>query len=331
MSASQKARASTSSTHSQHARATGASSRRKSAGTRRKRSTALTAAIFGAVLVVAAILIIVLVSVTGNKTSSGPKGFGMKVAPASVVKAISNVSSATFAQAGTTISSTAGPYTGVITTLKKQSELTSGGKPEIVYVGSNWCPYCAATRWPLAIALARFGAFKNLRITASGRATGESYPGTSTLSFYKTTYTSRYISFLTDETCTDIVSSSTSASVEGCNGYLPLEPLKGEAETIFAKYDYPPYVSSTDQGTIPFLDFANVYLEDGAFMGPSILTDFSQLEIAQSLDNPNASPAQTMLSGANYYTAVICKLTHNQPASVCKMPVVKQAAVSLKL
>ena len=39
--------------------------------------------------------------------------------------------------------------------------------------------------------------------------------------------------------------------------------------------------------------------------------------------------AQTILVSANYYSAMICKLTNNQPGSVCQMPVVKQAAAQL--
>src|SRR5215472_10970196 len=30
--------------------------------------------------------------------------------------------------------------------------LTSGGKPEILYVGAEYCPYCAAERWAMAVA-----------------------------------------------------------------------------------------------------------------------------------------------------------------------------------
>ena len=37
--------------------------------------------------------------------------------------------------------------------------LTSGGKPEMLYIGAEWCPYCAAERWAMAVALRRFGTF----------------------------------------------------------------------------------------------------------------------------------------------------------------------------
>src|SRR5213080_1861007 len=41
------------------------------------------------------------------------------------------------------------------------------GKPEIFYYGAEFCPYCAAQRWPLVIALSRFGTFSGLQTTSS--------------------------------------------------------------------------------------------------------------------------------------------------------------------
>ena len=41
--------------------------------------------------------------------------------------------------------------------------LTSGGKPEMLYIGAEYCPYCAAERWAMIVALSRFGTFSGLR------------------------------------------------------------------------------------------------------------------------------------------------------------------------
>ena len=118
-----------------------------------------------------------------------------------------------------------------------------------------------------------------------------------------------------------------------CNGYVPLENMTPANGKLFDKYDYPPYVPSTglSPGGIPFIDFGNQIHEDGAFIIPTILGGFSQLQVAESLGNPTALPGQAILVAANYYTAIICKLTKNQPGSVCDMPVVKQSARALKL
>jgi len=322
-------RAKAGSSPARRARTGGAASRRASAKNAPQRSTAMTAGIFGTVLVVLAILVIVLVSVTGKSTPANA-GFGLKPAPAAVVSAISHVPASAFAAAGSKITS-AGPYTIALSATKKQPPLTSDGKPLIVYMGSNWCPYCAASRWPLAVALSRFGSFAKLHITESGIATDEAYPGTPTLSFYGSTYTSPYVSFSGTEQCSDLISSSTSTATEDCNGYKPLEALSPAVQKILLKYDFPPFESKNNEGGIPFIDFGNKIIEDGDFMDPSILAGLTHVQIAQSLGNPIASPAQPILVSANFYTAAICKLTNNKPGSVCDMPVVKQAAKQLKL
>lgn len=313
----------------QRARSGGPNSRRGSDGRPEKRSTAMTVTVFGTVLVVLVVLVIVLVSVTGGKNKTSVSSYGMKPASASVVNAIAGVSPSAFAAAGS-VATSYGPYLNGMIYPKKQSALTLDGKPLIVYVGSNFCPYCAATRWPLTVALARFGTFKNLKITQSGPSP-EIYPSTNTVSFYHSSYTSRYISFLPTEQCTNITSSSTSTAVEECNGYLPLEPLKGTGYKVFAKYDFPPYQTTTNKGGIPFLDFGNKMIEDGAFVDPTDFAGYDQVQIAQSLvNNPTATPANTVLVAANYYSAEICKLTGGKPGSVCKMAAVKQAATALK-
>ena len=65
------------------------------------------------------------------------------------------------------------------------------GKPLITYIGAEYCPYSAAERWALAVALSRFGTFSNLSGTHSSGA--DVYPDTQTLSFYGSTYTSPYV------------------------------------------------------------------------------------------------------------------------------------------
>src|ERR1700721_1365736 len=45
--------------------------------------------------------------------------------------------------------------------------LSSGGKPEVLYVGTEFCPYCMAESWPLIVALSRFGQFTGLRTSRS--------------------------------------------------------------------------------------------------------------------------------------------------------------------
>jgi hypothetical protein len=75
--------------------------------------------------------------------------------------------------------------------------LTLGHKPEIVYAGAEYCPFCAVTRWPLAIALLRFGSFTGLE--QSGSSLYDLFPGTRTLSFATARYSSPYLAFDSSE------------------------------------------------------------------------------------------------------------------------------------
>ena len=140
------------------------------------------------------------------------------------------------------------------------------------------------------------------------------------------------VSFVGTELCTDVVAKDTSsAAVMNCDGYEPLESLPGLEARLFYNYDFPPYQSSLDGGGIPFIDFGNKYVEQGAFVSPAELKNLTQLQISRSLRDPLASPGRAILVGANDYSAIICALTHGRPASVCATPVVRRAARSLKL
>src|SRR4029077_15613082 len=50
------------------------------------------------------------------------------------------------------------------------------GHPEVFYMGAEYCPYCAAERWPMIVALSRFGTFSGLTTTSS--SSSDVYPHT---------------------------------------------------------------------------------------------------------------------------------------------------------
>ena len=72
--------------------------------------------------------------------------------------------------------------------------LAVGGQPEVLFIGEEWCPFCAAERWPLALALSRFGRLGHLQVIAS--AQDDVYPGTASVGFHGATYDSRWITFV---------------------------------------------------------------------------------------------------------------------------------------
>ena len=53
--------------------------------------------------------------------------------------------------------------------IKGGTPLTSGGKPEVLYMGAEYCPFCAAERWAMVVALSRFGTFSGLSTVHSAQ------------------------------------------------------------------------------------------------------------------------------------------------------------------
>jgi uncharacterized membrane protein (DUF485 family) len=199
---------------------------------------------------------------------------------------------------------------GKVDTLPKpisgQPALTADGKPLVVYIGAEYCPYCAAQRWGVAVALARFGSFTNLGTTTS--AADDAFPNTATLDFHGTGYTSQYLSFQGVETQTNVKSGS---------GYGQLDTPTAQQSQLMATYDAPPYVSSDAAGSIPFIDIANKFVLSGASISPSVLAGKNAIDIATALKDPTSPIAQAIDGAANAFTAAFCEATGGQPGDVC--------------
>ena len=195
--------------------------------------------------------------------------------------------------------------------------LTQDGKPRLLYVGAEYCPYCAAERWPITVALSRFGAFTNLGSTAS--SSEDVYPSTPTLSFHGATYTSQYLSFTGVETTTN--------KRQG-NSYEPLDSLTSADNAIVTKYNAPPYISGQG-GAIPFIDIGGTFVSAGASYSPQLLAGKTHEQVAAALKNPSDPIAQAVDGSANVFTAAICQVTGGKPGNVCGSAGVKAAAASL--
>jgi Domain of unknown function (DUF929) len=192
--------------------------------------------------------------------------------------------------------------------------LTSGGKPEMLYMGAEYCPYCAAERWAMVVALSRFGTFSGLATIHSAAADGagnnEPYPNTPTWTFLNAKFTSQYLAFSTVEMQTNVPDKTTGT-------YTNLQKPTAAQTALIDKYDAAPYVSAADAGSIPFVDFGNKYMSVGASYTPQVLAGLSWSQVAADLSNPSSAAAKGVDGTANYMTAAICKLTANQPASAC--------------
>jgi Domain of unknown function (DUF929) len=173
-------------------------------------------AIFG----IGAVVLVVLGLIVWRVASPGTTSTGAsRLAPADVVQRAAGVPPF--------VLEAVGPGNGVRPPERLPAgtaPLTSNGLPRIVYVGADYCPFCAVQRWPLVVALSRFGTFRDLGATSS--SSRDAYPNTSTFSFHGSTYSSPYLVFTPDETET--------------RDFKPLETTPADVQQLRAAYDVPP-------------------------------------------------------------------------------------------
>ncbi len=196
---------------------------------------------------------------------------------------------------------TSGPYANPPKVVNKPP-LIFNGKPEILYVGGDFCPYCAISRWGLIIALMRFGNFTNLTYMESSPT--DIYPSTPTFSFSNSSYRSSLVHF-------------DGIEVSDRNQ----QPLPNVNFTDTEQFIYGRYAS----GGIPFVDFANNSVQNGASVTPQVLHGRNWNQILANLTSQNSAIAQSVIGDANLFTAYICKSnqTLNATAVACKQSYVK--------
>ncbi len=252
----------------------------------------------GSVLGVIAIVVVLIVVATSGK--SGPGSSARTLLPASVTRDVTGVPAATLAVVGR--GSVPGYNSSPVTPITG-APLVRNGKPEMLYIGAEYCPYCAAMRWSMAIALSRFGALSTpLYGIHSSRS--DVFPGTATLTFYKTGYTSKYLAF------TPVENLTVSRSL--------LQAPTAQQNQIWARYEPDPNTRG-----YPFIDFGNKFLIKAPIYNPAVLKGLTWSQIASAMHNPSSPVAQGVDGAANYMTAAICKTTNNQPTTVCAAPTIK--------
>lgn len=273
----------------------------------------------GLVVVVVAALVIIKVASGGSNTPTSSGSF-QAVNPTTFTQ-LTTVPASVFNAVGVT--SPVAPVTPP-QLVKGQPALTTtnaaGAKvPEVLYMGAEYCPYCAAQRWTTIIALSRFGTWKGLGDMSSSST--DYAPSTPTFTFLKATYTSKYLGFKTVEEFTNQPDSANSF-------YYPLQTPTTQEAALIKKYDEPKYITgltSANKESIPFIDYGNKYFVVGASYGPLTLAGSTRANIAAGLSNATSPITQAIVTSANYQTAVICTLTKDQPSNVCTSPAVKTA------
>jgi thiol-disulfide isomerase/thioredoxin len=248
------------------------------------------------VAVLAVVIALVVVKLTSSPAHASPAS-----ANPAVARQVTSVPAATFNAVGP------GTAAGLERT-SGQPELTLDGKPELLYMGGEFCPFCAAERWAIAAAVSRFGTLSGLRFIHSSPT--DSYPDTPTLSFDKSRYTSKYLAFVPVESYGEAEDSSTPF------GHVYLQHPTPQQAALFGKYA---------GGSIPFVDIGNQYLVPQAQYPPAALAGLSWAQVAAAMRDPSSPVGKDIDGAANMITAAICKLTHGQPGSVCTSAGVRAA------
>ncbi len=175
--------------------------------------------------------------------------------------------------------------------------LTAAGKPELLYIGAEFCPICAAERWPLVVALSHFGTFSNLAQTRSAVRDGN----IATFSFYGSSFASPYLTFTPVETTTN--------QPQG-NYYKPLEqptPVQTSLWTTLLG----------GQQSFPFIDIGGKYLLTTSQYSAATLEGLSFTGIANAVASNSNPVGVDINASAAALIKYICGVTGNQPAATC--------------
>ena len=175
----------------------------------RRRILIASGSILAVIAIVVAFIVIKANSKPSTSASSAPNG-PTGAALTSVTNNVTSVPASTLDKVG----DGNGAFTGKIQTITPAgTPLTASGKPEMLYMGAEYCPYCAAERWAMIVALSRFGTFSGLATVHSASVNGagnaEPYPNTPTWTFANAKYTSQYLTFTPVEMQTNIPDKST--------------------------------------------------------------------------------------------------------------------------
>lgn len=278
-------------------------------------------AIGGGALTVIVVIVVIVVLVLAGGGGGAAVGGLLKPVPASVLAAVENPNSSVVTQVGgggsQVTSNPSPPAAGeLVRVSSSHATLTSNGKPEIVFVGAEFCPYCAAERWAMVMALSRFGTLSGLETMISA-SSPEVYPDTHTFSFRNVAYTSQYL-----------VLSSTEMEDRNHN---PLQSPTTQVAQIAQTYGLSPYQNNSTAGSVafPFLDIANRFTLYQVQYLPSVLAGLTWKKIAADLSNASSPVTQAIVGGANYLTAAICLTTGNTPSSVCSSSTIQALATKL--
>ena len=272
-----------------------------------------------ALIIVAICLLGALVIVrdnSGPSTSSTVETF--TPAPSSLVATLSSVPASVYDAVGVSSPSNPvlAPRPAGISGAPMWLATVGGGppRPVVFFYGAEFAPYAAVQRWPLILALSRFGTFSRLGLMQSSATTA--FADLSTFTFWNVSYTSNYVTF-------EPVERYSSLNPTGAR-YLNLQTPDARQAAAIANY-------GASANTFALLDVANRYVLNGASFAPGVLAGLSQGQIAGDLASPASPLTQAAVTAANEITASICAVDGAAPDAVCESPGVMAADRELKI
>jgi hypothetical protein len=246
------------------------------------------------VLVVVLVAVLVLVKVGGDgggggTTSSDVSPPAGTPIPAAVTSKLASIPLSTLGAA---------PTTGLVTSPQSISDptLTVDGKPDLLFIGAEFCPVCATERWAMYVALSKFGTFSPQPGQIHSAVRDGDIP---TLTFYETTYTSPYLTFTPVETTTN--------QPDG-DYYVSLQTPTASQQKLWQSHTT----------GFPWLDFGGKMELTSAQYDPTTLEGQSFDSIEKAVGNNSTAIGADIDASAKVLVQTICStLTGNKPANVC--------------
>lgn len=262
---------------------------------RQKKMLGLVAAVVAGILVAVGVMWVV----SNNSKSDSDKQATAGAQNTSFISQLTSIPASTYNTVGK------GTVTGAPSATNGPED-KADGKPRVLYVGAEYCPYCAMERWALVSALSRFGTWSGLSGAVSSPNEG-SLSNIQTVTFKGASYKSDYLSFKGWETKDRLGNT--------------IETMTDADTALFSKYN--------PQGSIPFILYGGKAATVGATFDGSSMPGMTNTEIINEIRNPSTSLSKGALGASNTISAELCTLTGNQPANVCNSSGVKAAAANL--
>jgi hypothetical protein len=250
-----------------------------------------------AVTIIGGVVVVALVVGIGiaYQFLKGPASNAVGVASPALVSQVTNVSQDTVERvAAGSAASKPETINGTV--------LGTPAKPTLLYIGAEFCPFCAAQRWAMVNALSRFGHFTGLHTIRS------SEDGLATFTFLKSHYTSKFVTLVAKE--------------EEDQNQKTLQPLTKTEQTQWETYLGP---GASGPG-FPFMDLNGKYVFTSPLVDPSLLSGKNWTQIAAAIATPTSTLGKAEIGAANYITSTICRENGGKPAAVCTAPIMNITA-----